>query len=30
MQIGNAVPPVMARGIACVLKKYLLQDDNTN
>ena len=23
MQIGNAVPPVMARGIAKILKKYL-------
>jgi DNA (cytosine-5)-methyltransferase 1 len=23
MQIGNAVPPVMARGIAKVLKKYI-------
>lgn len=30
MQIGNAVPPVMARGIAAILKKYLLQDENTN
>jgi site-specific DNA-cytosine methylase len=23
MQIGNAVPPIMARGIAKVIKKYL-------
>ena len=23
MQIGNAVPPMMARGIAGVIKKYL-------
>jgi site-specific DNA-cytosine methylase len=24
MQIGNAVPPVMARGIAKVIKKHLV------
>lgn len=23
MQIGNAVPPLMARGIACIIKKYI-------
>ena len=25
MQVGNAVPPVMARGIAKVIKNYLLE-----